>query len=65
MKWLALSATMANLLLSMAVPAASQDAKSSFPNRPIHIVTPIAAGGNMDCRSGFSRKGWPRFWASR
>ena len=48
MKWLALSATMANLLLSMAVPAASQDAKSSFPNRPIHIVTPIAAGGNMD-----------------
>src|SRR5215471_1607686 len=48
MKWLALSATMANLLLSMAVPAASQDAKSSFPHRPIHIVTPIAAGGNMD-----------------
>src|SRR5260370_25409839 len=48
MKWLALSATMANLLLSMAVPAASQDAKSGFPNRPIHIVTPIAAGGNMD-----------------
>jgi tripartite-type tricarboxylate transporter receptor subunit TctC len=48
MRWLALSATMASLLLSMAVPATSQDAKRSFPNRPIHIVTPIAPGGNMD-----------------
>jgi tripartite-type tricarboxylate transporter receptor subunit TctC len=48
MRLLALSATTANLLLSMAVPAAAQDAKSSFPNRPIHIVTPIAPGGNMD-----------------
>ena len=40
MKWLALSATMANLLLSMAVPAASQDAKSSFPNRPAVLGAP-------------------------
>jgi hypothetical protein len=48
MRWLALSATMASLPLSMAVPATSQDAKRSFPNRPIHIVTPIAPGGNMD-----------------
>jgi tripartite-type tricarboxylate transporter receptor subunit TctC len=48
MRWLALIATMADLLLSPLVPASAQEAKGTFPHRPIHIVTPIAPGGNMD-----------------
>jgi tripartite-type tricarboxylate transporter receptor subunit TctC len=35
-------------LLWLAVAAAAQEAGRGFPNRPIHIVTPIAPGGNMD-----------------
>ena len=47
MKWPTLIAATASLL-SPVVAACAQEAKGSFPNRPIHIVTPIAPGGNMD-----------------
>jgi tripartite-type tricarboxylate transporter receptor subunit TctC len=34
--------------LAPVVAGCAQETKGSFPNRPIHIVTPIAPGGNMD-----------------